>query len=198
MTSSMELPRRSLVLCSPSTHRMASKTLLFPHPLGPTMAVMPGSKLRMVLSANDLNPKISNFLKCIISSSFLGGFLLFTVEPCVNLFFLKPPLPYRFNGRNLPLLKPFIDSPPLHAKISGHLINCHQFLKMQHKIPSLIVLGICEIHQSQLAINKKLIHFITRLFMCQQFYQFFYILIIKSSIFVKTIHLSSIISLYCH
>ena len=41
MTSSIFSPRRLLALCSPSTHVIASATLLLPHPLGPTMAVTP-------------------------------------------------------------------------------------------------------------------------------------------------------------
>src|SRR3989338_7999624 len=76
ITSSIEAPRSSLVLCSPRVQRMASKILLLPHPLGPTTAVMPGSKLSTVRSANDLNPKSSSFLKYIFLSSFLGSMTL--------------------------------------------------------------------------------------------------------------------------
>src|SRR3989338_7145056 len=63
MTSSIAEPRSSLTLCSPKTQRMESKTLLLPQPFGPTTAVIPGSKFKTVLSANDLKPKISNLLK---------------------------------------------------------------------------------------------------------------------------------------
>src|SRR5262245_64583616 len=59
MTSSIRLPRRLLGLMSPSAHFTASTTLLFPHPLGPTIAVMPSPKSKVVLSTNDLNPWIS-------------------------------------------------------------------------------------------------------------------------------------------
>ena len=56
ITSAISPPRKALADCSPSTHRMASEILDFPQPLGPTTAVIPGSKFRIVLSANDLNP----------------------------------------------------------------------------------------------------------------------------------------------
>ena len=52
----MLVPRKSLLLCSPSTQRIASATLLFPHPFGPTIAVIPPTKSTTVLSAKDLNP----------------------------------------------------------------------------------------------------------------------------------------------
>ena len=42
ITSSIRSPRICLALCSPKTHRMASEILLFPHPLGPTIEVIPG------------------------------------------------------------------------------------------------------------------------------------------------------------
>jgi hypothetical protein len=38
---------------------MASIILLFPHPLGPTTALIPGLKGTVVLSVKDLNPTIS-------------------------------------------------------------------------------------------------------------------------------------------
>src|SRR5688500_5372478 len=56
MTSSIRSPRRLLALCSPSTHVMASATLLLPQPFGPTMAVTPWSKASSARSGNDLNP----------------------------------------------------------------------------------------------------------------------------------------------
>lgn len=59
MTSVMVLLRRDFGDCSPRTQRMASETLLLPQPLGPTMAIMPGSKFRVVRSAKDLKPIIS-------------------------------------------------------------------------------------------------------------------------------------------
>src|SRR5580704_2765142 len=67
MTSSMEEPRSSLTLCSPKTQRMASKTLLLPQPLGPTMAEMPGWNSSTVFWAKDLKPNISKRLKYILS-----------------------------------------------------------------------------------------------------------------------------------
>src|SRR5688500_17869448 len=59
MTSSIFSPRRLLALCSPSTHVMASATLLLPQPLGPTMAVTPSSNASSDRSENDLKPEIS-------------------------------------------------------------------------------------------------------------------------------------------
>src|SRR6185312_5923216 len=56
MTSSILPPRRALAPCSPSTQLMASTTLDLPEPLGPTTAVMPGSKRRVVDDAKDLKP----------------------------------------------------------------------------------------------------------------------------------------------
>ena len=56
MTSSIFPPRRLLAPCSPMTQLSASTTLDFPEPLGPTMQVMPGSKLRVVAEAKDLKP----------------------------------------------------------------------------------------------------------------------------------------------
>src|SRR5262249_26828201 len=59
ITSSILSPRRLLALCSPITHVMASRALLLPHPLGPTMAVTPLSKASSERSENDLKPLIS-------------------------------------------------------------------------------------------------------------------------------------------
>ncbi len=56
MTSSIAWPRRCLALRSPSTHSTASEMFDLPEPLGPTMAVMPGSSVRTARSAKDLNP----------------------------------------------------------------------------------------------------------------------------------------------
>ncbi len=42
--------------CSPNTHRKASTMLDFPQPFGPTMEVIPLSKLTLVLWAKLLNP----------------------------------------------------------------------------------------------------------------------------------------------
>ena len=68
ITSCILLPRKALLDCSPNTQRIASLTLLFPQPFGPTIAVIPPSKLILVKSANDLKPTISISLKVIISS----------------------------------------------------------------------------------------------------------------------------------
>ena len=65
ITSSMCWPRNTRIFCSPRTHLMASAILLLPQPLGPTMADMPGSSLRVVFRANDLKPKRSSCLKYI-------------------------------------------------------------------------------------------------------------------------------------
>src|SRR3989338_5606686 len=79
MTSSILEPRRDLTDCSPKTQRIASKIFDFPHPLGPTTAVIPGSKYKVVLSAKDLNPKSSNFLKYI-----------YLLSPCQEARMLTP------------------------------------------------------------------------------------------------------------
>src|SRR6266576_1856605 len=63
MTSAISPPRKALADCSPRTQRIASDTFDLPHPLGPTIAVTPGWKLREVLSAKDLNPKTVKFLR---------------------------------------------------------------------------------------------------------------------------------------
>ena len=48
--------------CSPSAKRNASATLLFPEPLGPTIAVAACEKSSTVFRAKDLNPTISSRL----------------------------------------------------------------------------------------------------------------------------------------
>lgn len=63
ITSSILVPRRYFTLCSPMTHRMASEMLLLPLPLGPTMAVIPGSNSIFTLSAKDLNPWAEKLFK---------------------------------------------------------------------------------------------------------------------------------------
>ena len=69
MTSSIFPPRSALAPCSPSTQAMASTTLDLPEPLGPTTAVMPGSKRRVVAEANDLKPFIVRDLRCTVAGS---------------------------------------------------------------------------------------------------------------------------------
>ena len=54
--------------CSPKTQRIASETLLLPHPFGPTIAIIPSSKVRRVLSAKLLKPCISNVFKYIVEA----------------------------------------------------------------------------------------------------------------------------------
>ncbi len=50
MTSSSALLRRYEGACSPRTQRMASTMFDFPHPFGPTIAVIPAEKSNVVLS----------------------------------------------------------------------------------------------------------------------------------------------------
>ena len=69
ITSCMLDPRKVFALCSPITQRIASATLLFPQPLGPTIPVTPDSKLTTILSAKDLNPCISILLNFNFVSS---------------------------------------------------------------------------------------------------------------------------------
>src|SRR5436190_11031299 len=63
ITSVISPPRSAFADCSPSTQRIESSTFDLPHPFGPTTHVTPGSKLRVVLGANDLKPKISRLLR---------------------------------------------------------------------------------------------------------------------------------------
>src|SRR5207253_7576142 len=62
MTSAISPPRRLLALCSPRIQRMASTMLLLPEPLGPTTAVRPSLKSKVVLSAKLLKPTSSSRL----------------------------------------------------------------------------------------------------------------------------------------
>src|SRR3954463_12531958 len=64
MTSSIFPPRRLLAPCSPSTQAMASTTLDLPEPLGPTTAVMPGSRRSVVGDAKDLKPLSVRLDRC--------------------------------------------------------------------------------------------------------------------------------------
>src|SRR5512144_1305970 len=59
ITSSMDVPRRLLALCSPSTQLIASEMLLLPQPFGPTMPVTPPLKDISCRSQKLLNPTIS-------------------------------------------------------------------------------------------------------------------------------------------
>ena len=63
MMSCMFSARRDFEDCSPSTHFMASTTLLLPQPLGPSRAATPSENSIWTLSAKDLNPKISRVFK---------------------------------------------------------------------------------------------------------------------------------------
>ena len=69
ITSKDFAPLRDFILCSPSTHLIASDILLFPEPLGPIAVVIPGLSSNIVLSAKDLNPCNSNLFKYIFYSS---------------------------------------------------------------------------------------------------------------------------------
>src|SRR5437762_761677 len=66
-TSSICWLRSDLADISPRDQRMASEILDFPQPLGPTIAVIPGSNSTRVLSANDLKPTISRRFSLIPS-----------------------------------------------------------------------------------------------------------------------------------
>src|SRR6266581_883938 len=65
ITSAISSPRSDLADCSPSAQRTASSTLDLPQPFGPTIAVIPWWKLKIVLSANDLKPRSSIDCKCM-------------------------------------------------------------------------------------------------------------------------------------
>src|ERR1051326_2081081 len=64
-TSIIRLERRDLTDISPKDQRMASTILDFPQPLGPTTAVIPGSKSNLLRSAKDLKPTISKCFRYI-------------------------------------------------------------------------------------------------------------------------------------
>src|SRR5262252_9214579 len=57
ITSSISEPRTEVGRVSPITQRRASKRFDLPQPLGPTIAVSPGSMKSSVGSMNDLNPE---------------------------------------------------------------------------------------------------------------------------------------------
>ena len=61
ITPSILSVRRIFALCSPTTQLIASAMLLLPQPFGPTIAVVPSSKISSVRSQKDLNPTRSNF-----------------------------------------------------------------------------------------------------------------------------------------
>src|SRR5438477_2005891 len=65
ITSAISPPRSDLADCSPSTQRIASSRLDLPQPFGPTIAVTPSWKLKVVLSAKDLKPKRSSDCRCM-------------------------------------------------------------------------------------------------------------------------------------
>ncbi|MNT25544.1 hypothetical protein D3C72_1610650 [compost metagenome] len=88
------LSERSIfVLCSPSTQRMASTTLDFPHPLGPTIAVTPSLKLIVILSPKLLNPLISSLVNCIYTKFVCRYKLAKIVKLNNNFFFLYSHFP---------------------------------------------------------------------------------------------------------
>ncbi len=73
MTSDIVPPRSAFAPCSPSTHAIASTTLLLPEPFGPTTQVMPGSRCRVVELANDLKPRRVRLLRCTCLRSCRSG-----------------------------------------------------------------------------------------------------------------------------
>lgn len=70
ITSSILEPRIFLVDSSPSTQRIASVILDLPDPLGPTMTVVPASKVITVFSGKDLKPCSSRLFSRNADSSF--------------------------------------------------------------------------------------------------------------------------------
>ena len=76
MTSSILPPRSDFAPCSPSTQAIASTTLDLPEPLGPTTAVMPGSKRNVVAEAKDLKPLRVRLFRCT-----RGSRLCFAPDP---------------------------------------------------------------------------------------------------------------------
>src|SRR3989339_1041171 len=88
ITSAPCLVRRVFELCSPSTQRIASEIFDFPEPFGPTIAVKFFVKLKVVLSANDLNPcRVRVFKRmCVIIPEYekKAILLLFADPACVE------------------------------------------------------------------------------------------------------------------
>src|SRR6478609_636551 len=85
MTSSILPPRSDLAPCSPITHASASTTLDLPEPLGPTTAVMPGSKRRVVGAAKDLKPfsvRLLRYMRGQVTARSDGGDPPRTAPPC--------------------------------------------------------------------------------------------------------------------
>ena len=70
ITSSISVPRSSFAERSPSTQRNASTTFDFPHPFGPTIAVVPGWNWNSTGSAKDLKPARVSFFRYIRPRSF--------------------------------------------------------------------------------------------------------------------------------
>ena len=97
MTSSILPPRSDFAPCSPITQLRASTTLDLPDPFGPTTQVIPGSKLRVVADAKDLNPRNVRLLRCTTDLS--SGSI-----PLVGRESLSP-------GKALPTLVPAADDP---------------------------------------------------------------------------------------
>ncbi len=64
MTSVMCPPRSDFAPCSPITQARPSTTLDLPDPLGPTTAVTPGSKAKVVAEAKDLKPFRVRLFRC--------------------------------------------------------------------------------------------------------------------------------------
>src|SRR5689334_17495174 len=84
MQSAMRSARRLLWLCSPSTQEIASTTLDFPQPFGPTMHVVPEPlNVTTVRSQNDLNPVIST-LRSLSKVSLCSLLSSTTVRSCTE------------------------------------------------------------------------------------------------------------------
>src|SRR4029079_8773144 len=76
-------PRNIFVFCSPMTQRTASMILLFPEPLGPINPVMWSfCKVRVTLSAKDLNPLTIIFFKYIRVLPYAGHHLAQGTDVC--------------------------------------------------------------------------------------------------------------------
>ena len=73
MTSAIWPPRSTLGPCSPRTQAIASATLDLPDPFGPTMTLMPGVNSSVVLSANDLNPRMVRDRRNTLERNGIGG-----------------------------------------------------------------------------------------------------------------------------
>src|SRR5438094_1352132 len=80
-TSSGFSARSSVGLSEPAAHRIASETLDFPDPFGPTITPTPGSRRTSTGSGNDLKPRILTARRCTYGAGYRPERTLLAVVP---------------------------------------------------------------------------------------------------------------------